>query len=70
VSGAVNRNGRRNGSDCHSVGIGYEIENEGVADGGDHYLSSHSHDVGGGKDGSHRGKGDKWVLVARNSVSE
>lgn len=80
MSGAVNRNGRRNGSYYHSVGTGYGIENENenvvVADGDDHYLPFHCHDVnsvGGGKDECHRGRLNKrapWVSVARNGVSE
>jgi hypothetical protein len=73
VSGEVNRNDRRN-SDYHSVGTGYGIanENESVA-GDDRYLPFHYHDVnavGDGKVGRHRGRLDKWVSVARNSVSE
>ena len=73
MSGEVNRNDHKN-SDYHSVGTGYgtEIENEGVA-GDDRYLPSHYHDVnvvGDGKIGCHHGRLDKWVSVARNSVSE
>jgi len=73
VSGAENRNGHRIGSDYHSVGIGYGIENEGVADGDDHYLPSHFRDVNvvdGGKDGCHHGRPNKWVSVAQTGVSE
>ena len=69
----VNQNGRRkSGSDCRSVGTECGIENESVADGDDHYLSSHSHAanaVVGGKDGCHRGTLNKWASVAQNGVS-
>ena len=65
--GAVNRNGRRNGSYYHSVGARYGIENEneGVADADDRYLLSHWHDVNvGGKGGRHPGRLNKWALWA------
>lgn len=80
MSGAGNRNGRRNDSGYHSVVTGFGIGNEngGVAAGDDHYLPSHCHDVNavGGKDGCHPGRPNKWapwVSVAqrpRNGVSE
>jgi len=80
MSVAVNRNGRRNGSYYHSVGAGHGIENENevVADADDHYSPFHCHGVNavGGKDGSHRGRLNKWALWVsvglrpRNGASE
>ena len=78
MSGEAKRNGRRIGSDCHSVATRFGIGNEGAAAGDDHYLPSHCHDVNavGGKDECHRGRPNKWagpwVLEAqmpRNGVS-
>ena len=79
TSEEVNQNGRRNGSYYHSVETGHGVvnENEGaVAD--VHHWQFHCHDVNsvGGKNGSHRGRLNKWAhwvseaQMPRNDASE